>query len=154
VQPEARAQVEETQLNTLMVCTAKTQYQKFKTNIPRKGIARPQSQFPHSCVCERFIYSQDRSAYIVAGKYVDRSWEYIHRSQTRKCGNWDRGRAIPFLGIHKRDSRCSVRTAMPVISAEAQTPSAPYWGRTGLPAVKDYRQKGEQHKIINRKNGK
>ncbi len=25
--------------------------------IPRKGIARPQYQFPHSCVCERFIYS-------------------------------------------------------------------------------------------------
>ncbi len=23
------------------------------------GIARPQSQFPHSCACERFIYSQD-----------------------------------------------------------------------------------------------
>ncbi len=29
------------------------------------GIARPQSQFPHSCVCERFIYSQDRSAYFL-----------------------------------------------------------------------------------------
>ncbi len=28
---------------------------------PRKGIARPQSQFPTSIVCERFIYSQDRS---------------------------------------------------------------------------------------------
>ncbi len=27
--------------------------------IPLLGIARPQSQFPHSCVCERFIYSQD-----------------------------------------------------------------------------------------------
>jgi hypothetical protein len=27
------------------------------------GIAQPQSQFPHSCVCERFIYSQDRSTY-------------------------------------------------------------------------------------------
>ncbi len=27
----------------------------------RKGIARPQSQFPHSLVCERFIYSHDRS---------------------------------------------------------------------------------------------
>ena len=26
-------------------------------NIPRKGIARPQSQFPHLCVCERCIYS-------------------------------------------------------------------------------------------------
>jgi hypothetical protein len=49
------------------------QYQKVETNIPRKGIARPQSQFPHSCVGERFIYSHDRSAYSAAGKYVDRS---------------------------------------------------------------------------------
>ncbi len=39
-----------------IVCIAKTQYPKFETNIPRKGIARPQSQFPHSCVCEHFIY--------------------------------------------------------------------------------------------------
>ncbi len=29
---------------------------KFEPNIPRKGIAQPQSKFPHSCVCERFIY--------------------------------------------------------------------------------------------------
>ncbi len=29
--------------------------------IPFLGNARPQSRFPHSCVCERFIYSQDRS---------------------------------------------------------------------------------------------
>jgi hypothetical protein len=33
-------------------CTAKIQYRKFKTNIPRKGNAQHQSQFPHSCVCE------------------------------------------------------------------------------------------------------
>jgi hypothetical protein len=33
----------------------------FETSIPRKGIARLQSQFPHSFVCERFIYSHDRS---------------------------------------------------------------------------------------------
>ncbi len=46
--------------------TAKTQYRKFETNIPRKGTARPQSQFPHSCVYERFIYSHDRSAYSAA----------------------------------------------------------------------------------------
>ncbi len=26
---------------------------------------------------------------------MDRSWEYINRSQTRGCGNWGRGRAIP-----------------------------------------------------------
>jgi hypothetical protein len=31
------------------------------------GIAQPQSQFPHSCVCERFIYSQDRSTYFAVG---------------------------------------------------------------------------------------
>jgi len=78
-------------------CTGKTQYRKFKTNIPRKRIARPQSQFPHSCVCERFIYFHYRSAYSATGKYVDRSWEYtIKRSQTHECGNWDWGRAFPF----------------------------------------------------------
>ncbi len=30
--------------------------------------AVPQSQFLHSCFCERFIYSQDRSTYSAAGK--------------------------------------------------------------------------------------
>ncbi len=34
--------------------------------IPRKGIAPPQSQSPHSGVCERFIYSQTRSTYFPA----------------------------------------------------------------------------------------
>ncbi len=46
---------------------AKNQYRKLETNIPRKGTARPQSQFPHSCVCEQFIYSHDRFAYSAAG---------------------------------------------------------------------------------------
>jgi hypothetical protein len=50
--------------------TSKNQNLKFETNIPRKGIARPQSQFPHSCVCERFIYSHDRSAYSAAGNML------------------------------------------------------------------------------------
>jgi hypothetical protein len=39
--------------------TAKNQY--------RKGIARLHFQFPHSCVCERYIYSRDWSAYSTAG---------------------------------------------------------------------------------------
>ena len=43
-----------------------------------------------------------------AGKYVDRTWEYINRSQTHECGNWDCGRSVPFLRIHKWDFRCSV----------------------------------------------
>ncbi len=55
------------------ICIAKTQYRKFETNISRKGITRPQSQYPHPCVCERFMYSHDRSAYSAAGKNVDRS---------------------------------------------------------------------------------
>jgi hypothetical protein len=28
------------------------------------------------------MYSSDRTAYSAAGKYVDRLWEYINRSQT------------------------------------------------------------------------
>ncbi len=91
-------------------CIAKKQYRNFETNIPTKGIARPQSIFPHS-VCERFIYSRDRPWSICLfcwRKYVDRSWEYINRSQTHECGNRDWGHAIPRKGIHKWDFRCSV----------------------------------------------
>jgi hypothetical protein len=69
--------------------TAKTQYRKFEKNVTIKGIARPQSQFPHPCVCDQFIYSHDWSAYSAAGKNLNHSWEYIKRSQTRECGNWD-----------------------------------------------------------------
>ncbi len=36
--------------------------------IPCLVIVRPQSQFPHSCVCEWFIYTQDRSTYLAAAK--------------------------------------------------------------------------------------
>jgi hypothetical protein len=30
---------------------------------------------------------------------VDRSWEYINRSQIHECGTWERGRAVSFLRI-------------------------------------------------------
>ena len=59
-------------------------------------------------VCERFIYFQDRSVYSSAAKSVDRSWEYINRSQTHECGNWGWGRAIPRKGIYKWNCRCNV----------------------------------------------
>ncbi len=65
--------------------------------IPFLGIARPQSQFPHSCVCGRFIYSQDRSAYFL--QQYRQIGGGINRSQTHECGNWESGRAILFLGI-------------------------------------------------------
>ncbi len=59
----------------------------FRLYIPFLGIARPQSQFPHSCVCERIIYS-----YIFPpAEQADPLLEYIIRSQTHECGNWDWG---------------------------------------------------------------
>ncbi len=38
---------------------------KLHIYIPLLGIARPQYQFPHLCVYERFIYSQDQSTYFL-----------------------------------------------------------------------------------------
>ncbi len=60
--------------------------------IPFLGIARPQSQFPHSC--DSYSYS-----YFPAAELADRLWEYINPSQTPECGKWNSGRAIPFLEI-------------------------------------------------------
>ncbi len=89
--------------------TAKTQNRKFETNIPRKGIAWPQSlqSLFHIHVSWSDL-SHHRAAYSAAGKYMDRSWKYKNRSQTHECGNWDGGHTIPFLGTHKWDYRCSV----------------------------------------------
>ncbi len=59
-----------------------TLQRKSRLWIPFLGIARPQFQFLHSCVCERFLYSQDRSTYLVAEKYVDRPILEIYKSLT------------------------------------------------------------------------
>jgi hypothetical protein len=48
-------------------CNAKTKYRNFETNIPRNGISGFQSQFPHSYVCEWFIYFHDQYAYSAGG---------------------------------------------------------------------------------------
>ncbi len=45
---------------------------------------------------------------LCCSQYVERSWEYINRTQTHECRNWDWGRGIPFLGIHKFDFPYSV----------------------------------------------
>ncbi len=75
------------------------------------GIARPQSQFPHSCVCERFIYSQDRSTYFPSAEQAGRSWKYINHSQICECRNWETEHytyifeiKVSFLGIYKWES--------------------------------------------------
>ncbi len=91
------------------ICTAKTKCRKFETNIPWKGISGSQSKFPHSCVCERIIYSHDGSAFSAGGNiWTDPGgWEYINRSETHECGNWGWGRAIPRKGIYKWNCGCS-----------------------------------------------
>ncbi len=51
-------------------------------------------------MCLWAIYIVPGSVYIIppAGKAY-RSWEYINRSQTHDCGNWDWDPDNPFLGI-------------------------------------------------------
>ncbi len=91
------------------------------------NVRSPSSYILHSYICERFIYFLDRSVYFAAAKYVDQSWEDINRSQTHECANWDWGRAIPRIGIHKWDfccsalySICSNTFTLPVCSWEAR----------------------------------
>jgi hypothetical protein len=47
---------------------ANTLYRKSDLCIPRNENAGARSQVLLSCICERFIYSQDRSAYLAAAK--------------------------------------------------------------------------------------
>jgi hypothetical protein len=49
-------------LESLYHCTLQL---KSHLCIPFLGLAQPQSQFPHSRVCERFTHSQDRSTYFL-----------------------------------------------------------------------------------------
>jgi hypothetical protein len=72
---------------TLGRYTAKAQDRKLETNIPRNETARPRSRSYIHVICERFIYSHDRSAYLAEEKKLDRSWECINRSLISECGN-------------------------------------------------------------------
>ncbi len=64
--------------------TAKTQYRKFETT--------QKSNYAATVLIPTFTFM----------------WTiYIFPSQTHECGNWDWGRAIPLLGIHKSKFLCS-----------------------------------------------
>ncbi len=83
------------QCSSAVVCTLQ---RKSHLCIPFLGIARPQSQFPHSFDCDRFMSSQDWSTYFLQQNWqIDRgnkitdtfmcklglwprnSWEYLFR---------------------------------------------------------------------------
>ncbi len=81
---------------------------KFQNKYSQKrniGVSVPISTFMRLCA----IYIFPRSVCLFCWrKYVDRSWDYINRSQTHECWNWGWGRAIPRKVIHKWNFPCSV----------------------------------------------
>jgi hypothetical protein len=89
----------------------------FHLSIPRNTTVQPpyfQNRIIGNVLSPNsYTHISARDLYIFPGsscwsKYVDRYWEYVNRSQTHECENWDWGRAIPRKGIHEWDCRCSV----------------------------------------------
>ncbi len=53
----------------------------------------------HFHVSVSVLYILRIGPHVSCSRIGRRSGGYINRSQTHECGNWDCGRAIPFLGI-------------------------------------------------------
>ncbi len=62
-------------------------------------------------------------------KWEDPSWEHINRSQIHECGNWERDRAVSFLGIFGLNFRYSV---LQCISCEFLFSILLYFKGTGI----------------------
>jgi hypothetical protein len=68
--------------------TGKAKFRKFQIFAENELRGFSPNFHIHVSVSDLYLYiTIDRSAYSAAGKYVDRSWEYINRSQTHECGN-------------------------------------------------------------------
>ncbi len=82
---------------------------KYHLCIPLLGIAQPQSQYPHSCVCERFIISQG-SVHIFPWSRTGRPILEIYKSlrDIHECRNLETEHynsvleiTVSFLGIQR-----------------------------------------------------
>jgi hypothetical protein len=87
------------------------------------GIARPQSHFPHSCVCERFIYSQDRSTYCISCSRKDRPILEIYKSVSEIT--------VSFLRIHKWEPHADIYNGFSA-ALHLQCPILPLMNRLHL----------------------
>ncbi len=54
-----------------------------------------------------YLWAMHQSANAIQQNRRNRPWEYIYRSQIHKCRNWERGRAVSFLGIFVSNFRYS-----------------------------------------------
>ncbi len=84
-----------------------TLQQSYHLCIPSKGIARPQSQFPHSCAIYKFLGSVHTHIFLQQNRQTD-CGNVLIAPQTHECGNWDWGCASRFLGIFVSNFLCSV----------------------------------------------
>jgi hypothetical protein len=60
----------------------------------------------HVCVSDLYIFPRSVCLFCCIA-FADRSWEYINRSQTVECRNWETGRPVSFLGIFVSNFRYS-----------------------------------------------
>jgi hypothetical protein len=76
-------------------------HRKIDSERVKAGSILPVSDVPnfHIHVSVIDLYIPKIGPHIFLQEKANRSWEYINRSQAHECGNWDCGRAIPFLGI-------------------------------------------------------
>ncbi len=91
-----------------------TVYRKFETNITRNETARPLSSF-YIPVSMSHLYILMIDPPFFAVLFVDRSWEYINRSQIHECRNWEWGRTVSFRGIFVSNFRDSAFAVQPLV---------------------------------------
>ncbi len=74
---------------TSQVTHCKDKIAKFRNKYSQKKKYRGLSPNFHIHASVSYSYIPTIGLPILLEKYVDRSWDYINRSQTHECGKWD-----------------------------------------------------------------